>query len=88
VGRALRTVTSENWYVLLERADQWWVQLGYGPNAGAPPLQYALERCEGGVERIFRTRPSGIDEAIRAFQAFGRGERSWIAGLVWTRVDL
>jgi hypothetical protein len=44
-------VGTDSEFVILERADGWFVQVGYGEFAGAPDGTYALEYQEGSTDR-------------------------------------
>jgi hypothetical protein len=48
---------ADNRYVILERADGWFVQVGYGDIAGVPAGTYALEYREGSIDQHSDARP-------------------------------
>ncbi|AEV87618.1 hypothetical protein ACWT_6606 [Actinoplanes sp. SE50] len=73
----------DNHFVILERSDGWFVQVGYGPAAGTEPGRYALEYREGGPEHHFRTETTDPLEASRLLTGFLTGDDSWKRRYVW-----
>ncbi|KUL32628.1 hypothetical protein [Actinoplanes awajinensis] len=67
----------ENHFLILERSDGWFVQVGYGPAAGAEPGWYALEYRESVPEKHFRTETVDEVEAARLLIDFQAGSDAW-----------
>jgi len=76
-------LSSSNYYAVLTRADDWYVQVGYGERAGTRPGWYALERNEGALERHFRAEVTDVEEVVRAFVGFREGDPSLVARFGW-----
>lgn len=70
-------VGRDNSYVILERADGWFVQVGYGDAAGVPVGTYALEYQEGSIDRHFRSQTTDREAALRFLQDFHAGDEIW-----------
>lgn len=68
---------ADNRYVILERADGWFVQVGYGDVAGVPPGTYALEYREGSVDQHFRCQTAEREAGTRLLQDFLAGDEVW-----------
>ena len=54
-----------NEFVILERADGWFAQVGYGEFAHVPAGMYALEYQEGSADRHFRCQTTDRTEMQR-----------------------
>lgn len=67
VRRVLVHLSTDNYYAVLTRADDWYVQAGYGQQAGTRPGWYALERRDGMPDQHFRAELPDVEEVIRAF---------------------
>ncbi|GIF16230.1 hypothetical protein [Actinoplanes teichomyceticus] len=83
IERMVSRIGPDNYFLILERADGWFVQVGYGPAAGAEPGRYALEYREGGPERHFRTETADRAEAVRLLTEFLAGAQSWKLRHAW-----
>jgi hypothetical protein len=70
IRKVLVALSRDNWYAILTRADDWYIQVGYGEQAGTRPGWYALERRDGAPDQHFRTDLTDIEEIIRAFVGF------------------
>ena len=77
VGMDRRSGGGDNGYVILERADGWFVQVGYGDAAGVPAGTYALEYREGSMDRHFRYQTTDREAAVRLLQGFRVGDETW-----------
>jgi hypothetical protein len=75
-------------WAVLTRADGWYVQVGFGVEAGARAGWYALERQDGGVDHHFRTDLSDITEVAGALVGFLDDDPAWQNRFVWRPVDL
>lgn len=85
--RAVVQLTRDNFWAVLTRADDWYVQVGFGPKADARPGWYALERRDGQPERHFRTVLSDVEEIVAAFVAFSTGDPALYTRFVWQPYD-
>lgn len=83
VRKVLVRLSRDNYFAILTRADGWYVQAGYGEQAGTRPGWYALERQDGAMERHFRTEISDIAEVVRAFVEFLHGDPTLTARFAW-----
>ena len=70
VRRVLVHLSTGNYYAMLTRADDWYVQAGYGEQAGTRPGWYALERRDGAPDQHFRAELPDVEEVVRAFVGF------------------
>jgi hypothetical protein len=86
--RTVRHPSADNSFVVLERADGWFVQVGHGRNAGAAAGTYALEYQEGATERHFRRNTTDVEEAVRLLREFHRGGDAWRRRHGWRRLEL
>ena len=64
IDRQLRRIDAANWYAWLERPEGTYVQVGLGPNAGAPDGRYCLEYRDGSAERHVRVVTRGPSAAM------------------------
>nr|WP_204342866.1 hypothetical protein [Micromonospora terminaliae] len=76
-------VGRDNGYVILERADGWFVQVGYGDAGGVPDGTYALEYREGSIDRHFRCQTTDRAAAVRLLQEFRAGDETWKRRHTW-----
>ena len=70
VRRVLAKVSADDYFAVLTRSDDWYVQVGYGEKAGTRPGWYALERRDGSPENHYRAELTSIEEVTRAFVGF------------------
>jgi hypothetical protein len=84
VDRELRRLSRRNWFVIVERAADRWVQVGYGAEAGTRPGWYALEwRTADGH---LRTEIPDLREIVVAVQAFVADDPDWSRRFAWNPV--
>jgi hypothetical protein len=74
---------SDNHFAILQRADEWYAQVGYGDQVGAPAGTYVLEYREGSADRHFHTHTRDIVEATRFLQEFLAGTENWKRRHLW-----
>lgn len=86
--RTVRQVGADNFFVVLERADGWFVQVGFGARAGAADGVYALEFQEGSAERHFRCETRDMAEAVRLVREFHAGQDGWRRRHDWRPLQL
>jgi hypothetical protein len=82
LDRIARRLGTRCTYVILERADGWFVQSAYRHGG------YAIEYQEGGLDRHFHTETTDLDEVIRFLREFRAGDESYKQRHAWQRVDL
>ena len=70
IRKVLTRLSADNYFAVLTRSDEWYMQVGYGERAGARHGWYALERRDGSPEQHFRTDLSNIEDVIQAFAGF------------------
>jgi hypothetical protein len=70
IRRVLVHLSPDNYYAVLTRADDWYVQVGYGEQAGTRSGGYALERQDGAPDQHYRAELTDIEEVVRAFVGF------------------
>jgi hypothetical protein len=85
--RSLRKLSRSSYFVILERADEHYVQVGYGEDAGTLPGWYALERRDGSADRHYRCVVTDISEIIKAFTGFQTEEPAWEQRFGWQKVE-
>lgn len=86
--QTVRQVGADNFFVVLERADGWFVQVGFGARAGAADGLYALEFQEGSPERHFRCETADLAEAVRLVREFRAGGHAWRDRHAWRPLEL
>jgi hypothetical protein len=74
---SMTRLAPHNPYVILERADGWFVQVGYGEPAGVPAGTYALEYQEGSLDKHFRCETTDRVDGVRLLQEFLAGDEGW-----------
>ncbi|MEV4641459.1 hypothetical protein AB0J80_29355 [Actinoplanes sp. NPDC049548] len=83
VRRVLVRLSTADYYAILTRADDWYVQVGFGEQAGTRPGWYALERRDGTPDQHFRAELSDLEEVVRAFVAFLEGDPTIAVRFPW-----
>ncbi|BCY13942.1 hypothetical protein [Actinoplanes sp. L3-i22] len=83
IEQRIRRLGPDNHFLILERADGWFVQVGYGPAAGAEAGRYALEYREGAPERHYRTETPDLTEAARLLTDFLAGADTYKRRHTW-----
>jgi hypothetical protein len=86
IDHQVRGLTRANWYVWLEREEGVYVQVGFGPRAGAPEGTYSLEYRDGSADQHDRTTVDNLDDAATAFRSFADGNTTWKSAYTWTRL--
>ncbi|GAA1982502.1 hypothetical protein [Catenulispora subtropica] len=88
VGESIRGLSESNWFVVLERRKNFYVQAGYGDQAGAPRGHYVIEYRDGSPDKHWRAFSSSVDELESAFLEYLQGGMGWTAGFRWKPVSL
>lgn len=87
VEGSVRGLSGANWFVILERRENQYIQAGYGEEAGAPKGTYVLEYREGSPEKHWRTLSPSLDDIVSAFLDYSRGRMDWTRAFTWTPFD-
>ena len=87
IEQALRRLSIDNWFVLMERDDHLWIQAGYGAQAGTRPGWYVLERYDGSAEDHCGTTVTDLNEVTRAFQQYAEDDESWTRRFTWNKIQ-
>lgn len=74
VERAVSKLSNDNYFAIVERADGWYAQVGYGVSVGVKPGTYAMEYREGSPDEHYRTETSDRMAATRFLQAAPRSK--------------
>lgn len=88
VEASIRGLSEGNWFVVLERRKNFYVQAGYGDQAGAPRGHYVIEYRDGAPGKHWRALSSSVDELESALLEYLQGGMEWTAGFRWQRVNL
>jgi hypothetical protein len=87
IEAALRRLTADNWFVILERGEGTFVQAGFGDKAGTAHGWYLVERRDGAPDRHVRTTQSDLAEVIAAFRHFAEDDPQWDRRFTWRPID-
>jgi hypothetical protein len=85
---SVRGLSESNWFVVLERRKGFYIQAGYGDQAGAPRGQYVIEYREGSPDKHWRALSSSADELVPAFLEYRQGGMTWTTEFAWRLVNL
>lgn len=88
VERAVRRLSAENWFVILEDPSGRYVQVGTGARAGAAAGGYAVEFRDGSPERHYRCMLHDREQAVSVFVDFTRVPAARPAGVAWEKLSL
>jgi hypothetical protein len=83
VRRVLVHLSPDNYYAVLTRADDWYVQVGYGEQAGTRSGWYALERRDGTPDQHYRAELTNVEEVVRAFVGFLENDPTMAVRFPW-----
>ncbi|MFF3558875.1 hypothetical protein ACFYXS_02365 [Streptomyces sp. NPDC002574] len=86
--RAVRNLSDDNWYLVLDEGDGRFVQVGLGPAAGVGDDEFAVEHRDGAPDRHERCVVRDREAVVAAVLGFAAGDASWKTGLPWERLDL
>lgn len=88
IEESIRGLSESNWFVVLERRKNFYVQAGYGDQAGAPRGHYVIEYRDGAPDRHWRAFASNLDELVSVFLEYNNGGMSWTEAFAWKLVNL
>ena len=83
VREVVTRVSADNYFAVLTRSDDWYIQVGYGEQANTRPGWYALERRDGAPDRHYRAVVTSIEEVVRAFVGFLQDDPTVSLRLPW-----
>lgn len=89
VARAIGTLSKDNWFAILDKGDEVYLQVGVGGGEGVgdlPAGRYNLERRDGAADRHYRHETDNVGTVLRAFQGFAVGHVDWAADVTWERM--
>ncbi|WP_027344310.1 hypothetical protein [Hamadaea tsunoensis] len=85
---AVRRLRPDRFYLVLERDDGWYAQIGVGPAVGVAAGVYVLECREGTAERHVRAETQDVTAAVAFLRDFRAGRPDWRIRHVWRRLEL
>ncbi|RPE27987.1 hypothetical protein [Kitasatospora cineracea] len=88
VERAVRRLSAENWFVILEDPSGRFVQVGTGARAGAAAGGYAVEHRDGSPERHYRCVLPDREQVVSVFADFVRDPATRPTGVAWEKLAL
>ncbi|MFB8085982.1 hypothetical protein [Streptomyces sp. NPDC055992] len=88
VERAVRRLSAENWFVILEDPSGRFVQAGTGARAGAAAGGYAVEHRDGSPEQHYRCVLQDREQVVSVFADFVRDPATRPAGVAWEKLAL
>jgi hypothetical protein len=83
IERAVRRLSAENWFLILEKPHGRFVQVGQGPNAGVSVGEFAVEHRDGSMERHYRCVLNDRDQVTAIFAEFASGAEAWSVDVRW-----
>ncbi|WRZ95515.1 hypothetical protein OHB54_44815 [Streptomyces sp. NBC_01007] len=88
VERAVRRLSAENWFVILEGNEGRYVQVGTGARAGAASGGFGVEHRDGSPERHYRCVLPDLEQVVAVFADFARGARAWSVETKWEKLSM
>ena len=88
IERAVRRLSAENWFLILERRLGRYLQVAQGPNAGLSANGFAVEHRDGSPDRHYRCVLSEKDQVATVFADFASGEAAWSVDARWDKVSM
>ncbi|UQU62228.1 hypothetical protein COUCH_24695 [Couchioplanes caeruleus] len=81
----LTRLSADDYFAVLTRFDDWYIQVGYGERAGTRTGWYALERRDGSPEKHYRVELTSVEDVINAFDAFLQNDPAMTRRFAWQR---
>ncbi|WP_329366440.1 hypothetical protein OG896_17285 [Streptomyces sp. NBC_00669] len=88
VERAVRRLSAENWFVILEDPAGRYVQVGIGAHAGVAAGGHAVEFRDDSSGRHYRCVLQERERALSVFAAFTRDSATRPDGIAWEKLTL
>lgn len=86
IAESLETLSHDNWYAILERDADEYVQAAVEHQS--PLGRYVLEHRDGGPDRHYTTYIDDAAELEAAFIGFAMGTADWSSRLSWQRIEI
>jgi len=83
VARSARDLSPDNEFVILERADGWFVQVAYDGDTG-----YTMEYQEGSLDQQYQTETTDLNDVIGFLSEFLAGQDTWKRHHTWRHLQL
>ena len=84
----LESLSPRNWYTILLREPQTYVQVGIGEFAGGLAKgQFGLEYRQGDADHHFRVVTSSFDEVVTVFESFAAGSDAFKTASAWEHIS-
>jgi hypothetical protein len=83
VEESIRGLSEANWYVILERRQNVYLQAGFGDQAGAPRGHFVIEYRDGSPDEHWRALSSSLDDLAAAFHEYWQGGTGWTGAFSW-----
>jgi hypothetical protein len=83
VRKVLVEVSADYYFAVLTRSDDWYLQVGYGLQAGTRSGWYALERRDGALDQHYRAEVTDLEEVVRAFVGFTQDDPTIVHRFPW-----
>jgi hypothetical protein len=88
VLNSVRNLSGNNWFVVLERRQNFYLQAGYGDQAGAPGGRYVIEYRDGGPDKHWRAILPTPDDLPAAFAEYFQGVTGWVSRFSWSPLGI
>jgi hypothetical protein len=88
VENGVRSLSAEDWFVILEREQNYYIQAAYGVEGGAPAGQFVIEYRNGSPDKHRRAFSSSVDDLSAAFLEYWRGGMDWAGKFTWVDLGL
>ncbi|MDX3772338.1 MULTISPECIES: hypothetical protein [unclassified Streptomyces] len=88
VERAVRRLSAENWFVILEGSPDRYVQVGTGSRAGVASGGFGVEHRDGSPDRHYRCVLRDLDQVVAVFADFARGTSAWSVEAKWEKLSM
>ncbi|MER7807238.1 hypothetical protein [Streptomyces sp900116325] len=88
VERAVRRLSAENWFVILEGSLDRYVQVGTGSSAGVAAGGFAVEHRDGSPDRHYRCVLRDLDQVVAVFADFAHGAGAWSVEAEWEKLSM
>ncbi|MET8137272.1 MULTISPECIES: hypothetical protein [unclassified Streptomyces] len=88
VERAVRSLSADNWFVILEGSEGRYVQVGAGSRAGVASGGFGVEHRDGSPDRHYRCVLPDLEQVVAVFADFARGARAWSVEAKWEKLSM
>lgn len=88
VERAVRRLSADNWFVILEASEGRYVQVGTGSRAGVAAGGFGVEHRDGSPDRHYRCVLPDLEQVVAVFADFARGAQAWSVEAKWENLSM